>query len=680
MTLSKTRLLLALIAALATTSLSTAAPRVVINEIHYHPGNDDDRLQYIELHNAGGAEANLSGWKLRGTKFDLPQNTKLAPGGFLVIARDTSALQRIHGTAFPVIGNLGGKLKRSGEKLELVDAANQVVESLTFSDKAPWPLGPDGYASSLERICPTAPAADPSNWAPSMRAARNGREGTPGRANDNASAQPVPRIEEIKWQKLSAPNKPLAISALIRSANDVSKATLEYYTYTAGSRTGKTNQTELRRISGQPRDGRYEAILPPEPAGTLIRFVFKTTTRNTENIYPSPHEPRAALSSFVLAPPQRARIPIVSILNTTRPARGNANKMTPAREDVPEVGSSAVAYIPPEGEIQLFDFAHVRTRSGGYKVHFLKDQLLDGMSSINIIAEGSPRWMLAEHLSYEVYRRAGMKIQNSGHCRVEIDGRSHGYMLWVEQPNKTFLARTGRNNDGNLYKIRWFEQDVISAHEKKTNPTTGHADIAATVKELNRLSGDAQWNYIQQNFDLTNVINYFAVNMCVQNWDGFFNNHYVYRDTKSGSKWEIIPWDEDKTWGDYDGASAKYDWYEMPLTTGMKGDRMPRAGFGFGGNSPYGGVAWWRPGGWFSTPLLANPQFRKAFLLRLKELCETTFTEEKFLPVIESLKLKVRPEVPSHAVAQFDADIDSFRRQLTYRRKFILKEIPKELK
>jgi len=287
--------------------------------------------------------------------------------------------------------------------------------------------------------------------------------------------------------------------------------------------------------------------------------------------------------------------------------------------------------------------------------------------------------MLAEHLSYELFRRAGMSIQNSGHCRLDVDGRTHSYMLWVEQPNKTFLARSGRSNEGNLYKIRWFERDVVAAHEKKTNPTTGHSDISGTIRQLNKLSGEAQWKYIQENFDLTNFANYFAVNMCIQNWDGFFNNHYVYCDTKPGSKWEIIPWDEDKTWGDFDGASANYDWYEMPITTGMNGDRMPRAGF-FGSNSPYGGASWWRPGGWFSGPLLANAHFRKVFLQRLKELCETTFNEEKFLPVIESMKLKVRPEVPQHALAQFDADIESFKRQLTQRRKFILKEVAKEMK
>jgi hypothetical protein len=44
------------------------------------------------------------------------------------------------------------------------------------------------------------------------------------------------------------------------------------------------------------------------------------------------------------------------------------------------------------------------------------------------------------------------------------------------------------------------------------------------------------------------------------------------------------------------------------------------------------------------------------------------------------MKSKVRPEVPSQAVAQFDADIESFKRQLTNRRKFLLKELAKEMR
>jgi len=401
-------------------------------------------------------------------------------------------------------------------------------------------------------------------------------------------------------------------------------------------------------------------------------------------VQPAPTEPRPAYSAYVTATTNTAKIPAVTVLNTAAMQKGG-QKFGPSAPDIGDRGESAFISIAPNGKPELRDFVQVRRRQGGWKVHFLKDQYLDGMSALNLIFEGPPRWVLAEHLSYELYGRAGVLTEKSGHYRLTMDGRPLGYYLFVEQPNKVFLERAQRNEKGNLYKILWYEQGVARQHEKKTNKSTGHKDIMEVVENLNKTTGDKQWAYIQQQFNVDEVINYFAVNMCIQNWDGFFNNYFAYHDTGKDGKWEIIPWDEDKTWGEYDGGSPSYDWYDMPLTTGMHGDHQPRAMFNFGGG-PWGGPGWWRPPGWFSGPLLANPQFRKKFEVRLREICTTIFTEEKFGPVIEDLRQKLRSEValkakatgenPQSALQTFDSNIDSFKRQLVNRKKFILKQLP----
>ena len=230
-----------------------------------------------------------------------------------------------------------------------------------------------------------------------------------------------------------------------------------------------------------------------------------------------------------------------------------------------------------------------------------------------------------------------------------------------------------------------FNRGLVQQHEKKTNLSTGHDDIVTLIDTLNKKTGEAQWAYIKEQFNVDEVANYFAVNMCIQNWDGFFNNYYAYHDLAPGGKWEMIPWDEDKTWGDYDGVSRRYDWYEMPLTYGMNGESSGKSWLSFN-QGPFGGnSSWWRPPGWFSGPLLANAQFRKKFEARLKEICMTVFTEEKFGPTIQNLQNRLRPEVGiraqlkggenAEAVREFDDQIDSFRRQLTNRRKFILSHL-----
>jgi len=72
--------------------------------------------------------------------------------------------------------------------------------------------------------------------------------------------------------------------------------------------------------------------------------------------------------------------------------------------------------------------------------------------------------------------------------------------------------------------------------------------LAQLINGLNRTRGAEQWEFIRENFTVEEVINYFAVNMCISNWDGFFNNYFTYHDVNGTKKWEMYPWDEDKTW------------------------------------------------------------------------------------------------------------------------------------
>ena len=279
-----------------------------------------------------------------------------------------------------------------------------------------------------------------------------------------------------------------------------------------------------------------------------------------------------------------------------------------------------------------------------------------------------------------------MPAELTEHVRLWVDGQPLGYHLLVEQPNKSFLIRNRRDDSGHLYKLIWYGDDVIGKHEKKTPLNEGHDGLLAAIEGLNETRGTAQWAFIQKHFNVEEFINYFAVNMCLQNWDGFFNNYFAYHDTGGTGRWEIYPWDEDKTWGDYDGASSKYDWYEMPLTFGMNGAQPPtvRRGFFFGRGAPM----WWREPGYFSGPMLANPQFRQRFLARLREVCTTIFTEERMFPLIDDLGRRLEAEVPvraevqgddpTEALAQFRADLQSFRNQVINRRKFILTELDKE--
>jgi spore coat protein CotH len=188
---------------------------------------------------------------------------------------------------------------------------------------------------------------------------------------------------------------------------------------------------------------------------------------------------------------------------------------------------------------------------------------------------------------------------------------------------------------------------------------------------------------IKKHFDVPQVATYFAINMCLSHWDGFFNNYFAYHDSSGSGLWRLYPWDQDKTWGFYDGIPEGEVFFDMPLTFGMEGerppgwpqDRPPPRGFG-------AGPRWWRPGGYFSKPLLANPSFRKLFLARTKEILETIYTADVFYPLIDQVGDRLQDEVriraatlhenPDEAVQRLRANLQSLKDHLAKRRNFLL--------
>ena len=169
--------------------------------------------------------------------------------------------------------------------------------------------------------------------------------------------------------------------------------------------------------------------------------------------------------------------------------------------------------------------------------------------------------------------------------------------------------------------------------------------------------------------------------MLISDWDGFFNNYYLYHDLHGTGKWTFYPWDEDKTWGEYDGWNNR-PLMDMPLSYGSEGDRPP--GSKPGDPAPRGidGGSWWRPGGYISRPALSNPHFRKLFLARVKDLLNTEFKEDRLFPYLDAMKERLTDEVrlraeaqhenPDRAQQRFESDFASLKEFVTKRRQWLL--------
>src|SRR5205085_7010906 len=177
------------------------------------------------------------------------------------------------------------------------------------------------------------------------------------------------------------------------------------------------------------------------------------------------------------------------VINVSQAPRGAGGYGAPSPEPPPRGRAAYVHVDAKTGEPELFDFINVTPRGGGRKLRFHKDHPLDGMTTVNLIFEGVDRFVLAEPLAYEVYRKAGNAACRTDFVRTWVDGRPQGYQLLIEQPNKAFLRHNGLSADGNLYKCDWSGNGVVGQHEKKTHPHEGHDDLVKLVAALIKTKG-----------------------------------------------------------------------------------------------------------------------------------------------------------------------------------------------
>ena len=127
--------------------------------------------QWIELHNRGTSPADLSGWKFdAGMTYTFYPGTTLAPGAFIVVARDPSLIPPASGVT--ILGPWSGSLSGKGQRIRLLDAAGNPADEVPYLDGGRWPDVPDGGGSTLELRDPRSDNSLPESWAASDESAR----------------------------------------------------------------------------------------------------------------------------------------------------------------------------------------------------------------------------------------------------------------------------------------------------------------------------------------------------------------------------------------------------------------------------------------------------------------------------------------------------------------------------
>ena len=193
--------------------------------------------------------------------FYFPNDIIIEKEEYLVICRDLQEFKNRFPDVDNCIGNLEFKLGNDGDIVKLYNG-NDIVDTVKYDNKYPWPTGAIGNGATLELLHPHLDNDQPENWAASQN------YGTPGyinsvNINDIEGMQSNPILREFLLYQ-NYPNPFNSATKIRYTITKPAKVNLSIFDIT-GKKVAElinTNQTA----------GHYETIYEPKNLATGCYF------------------------------------------------------------------------------------------------------------------------------------------------------------------------------------------------------------------------------------------------------------------------------------------------------------------------------------------------------------------------------------------------------------------------
>jgi hypothetical protein len=481
-----------------------ARPPLFISEIMYHAVLEeaiDEEYEFIEIHNAGAEAVSLAGWRIAGgVDFAFPAGASIAPGAYLVVAKDRTLLASVasYGLAEgEILGPYERSLDNGGDKVALIGADGQGVDSVSYDDDFPWPSGADALGAgeewlprdllpleshrhrghSLERVSFAHSSNEIANWVPSPLDGA-----TPGKPNASARATPLPVVQDLLVRAVEGGGR------IIRSGDDV----LIQASFTPAPPTGPVEiQFRVDDVMGGsaqpietlpmfddgerggdlvPGDSVFTAMLPKRPDNTIVRYrIHADVGAGLEIISPRSTDPNDWHAYFVSpAIDTTTRVYQLFILpanwgrlysNTAGGRVSGCNASPTWNATVPAVfvhdGQVFDVFVRHQGSrwnrnngpaISSFPYPKppVGLRALSFRIHLPRYKQLEGISDItlNKLTQGCPGYNAG--VGYRLFEQAGLPASHTRFVRLHVNGGYYHYMIELERPGEDMMRRYHR--------------------------------------------------------------------------------------------------------------------------------------------------------------------------------------------------------------------------------------------
>lgn len=302
-----------------------------------------------------------------------------------------------------------------------------------------------------------------------------------------------------------------------------------------------------------PGDGVWTATLPGGIAspGQMIRYyVTATDTAGQVSRWPLHPEPsgwQQYLGTMVADTSVASELPVPWLFIQDPSAADN------------QTGTQASLFYLNELYDNLIIYVHGQSSVGwpkkGHNLHFPADHRFlykpGGVRQNKTIfmSNYSDKARMRTTLTYAITALGGGVAFFSFPIRLQLNGAFWGIEDMVEDGDKLFLERVGRDGNGALYKM-YNDLSSASGNEKKTRHKEGTQDLTALIASLDESIPLAnRILYAYDNLDLPQTAGFFANLAIVSDQDVGHKNYYLYRDSEGTGEWSIFPWDVDLSWG-----------------------------------------------------------------------------------------------------------------------------------
>ena len=322
---------------------------------------------------------------------------------------------------------------------------------------------------------------------------------------------------------------------------------------------------------------------------------------------------------------------------------------------------------------RFYDNIHVRQRGGAtngsvsQKFNFNKgdsfyvNEEMSSVGEINMNGNGADSTYVRQQMSFETHRLAGNEACLTDLWQMRVNGGNDRVGVAIEQVDEDFLDRYGYDRDGDLYKFVQRRNlnpvffDTITGIEKKTGDETNIDSAVGLVAGLNLPTSAQRRQWVIDNLDLPQVINYLAARSIIQDADDLRKNFYMYFDARGDCRWRMLPWDKDFTFG----------------VRGDGGTFLPHPFFGDEEHKKQNANQW----NILYDVIFEEPVTQRLYLRRLRTLMDEVL-QSSATPSSERILEKLARDIIDPASPPLSSNVNSINSYLSSRRRVLFNNYP----